>query len=227
MLSTVGNGSGLLAQPIGFRTSDVVSQSGPTSGIIAGRYTLSRSYRLVGLARTASTASVRASAGAAGLARLSPRLAGFLKGRLARNWLVGAVAVMVDTDVVPPEILLVEHSYRRRGTWGLPGGSLESIPGDPSAPRAELLRRRYRGHATPRGSGRARHRYRRDPAPARRCRALRGRGAGSVPARLLLPLPARGRLRVASCGVRRRPVPAALAGDRAGSAGAPRCRATV
>lgn len=66
-----------------------------------------------------------------------PRLAGFLKGRLARNWLVGAVAVMVDTDVVPPEILLVEHSYRRRGTWGLPGGSLESIPGDPSAPRAD------------------------------------------------------------------------------------------
>jgi 8-oxo-dGTP pyrophosphatase MutT (NUDIX family) len=64
-----------------------------------------------------------------------PRLAGFLKGQLARNWLVGAVAVLIDTDTVPPEVLLVEHSYRPRGAWGLPGGSLESIPGDPSAPR--------------------------------------------------------------------------------------------
>ena len=58
-----------------------------------------------------------------------PRLAGFLKGRFARSWVVGAVAVMVDADASPPEVLLVEHSYRRRGSWGLPGGSLESIPG--------------------------------------------------------------------------------------------------
>jgi 8-oxo-dGTP pyrophosphatase MutT (NUDIX family) len=66
-----------------------------------------------------------------------PRLAGYLKGRLARNWLVGAVAVMVDTETSPPEVLLVEHSYRPRGAWGLPGGSLESIPGDPRAPRSD------------------------------------------------------------------------------------------
>jgi 8-oxo-dGTP pyrophosphatase MutT (NUDIX family) len=66
-----------------------------------------------------------------------PRIAGFLKGRFARNWLVGAVAVMVDAEVSPPELLLVEHSYRARGAWGLPGGSLESIPGDPRAPRAD------------------------------------------------------------------------------------------
>ena len=58
-----------------------------------------------------------------------PRLAGFLKGRLARSWVVGAVAVIVDEDASPPEVLLVRHSYRRRGAWGLPGGSLESIPG--------------------------------------------------------------------------------------------------
>ena len=58
-----------------------------------------------------------------------PRLAGFLKGRLARSWVVGAVAVMVDGDTSPPEVLLVRHSYRRRGSWGLPGGSLESISG--------------------------------------------------------------------------------------------------
>ncbi len=64
-----------------------------------------------------------------------PRLAGFLKGRFARNWVVGAVAVMVDDEVSPPEVLLVEHSYRPRGAWGLPGGSLESIPGSPIAPR--------------------------------------------------------------------------------------------
>jgi 8-oxo-dGTP pyrophosphatase MutT (NUDIX family) len=64
-----------------------------------------------------------------------PRFAGFLKGKLARNWLVGAVAVMVDTDATPPEVVLVQHSYRPRGAWGLPGGSLESIPGDPTAPR--------------------------------------------------------------------------------------------
>lgn len=63
-----------------------------------------------------------------------PRLAGFLKGQLARNWLVGAVAVLVDDATQPPEILIVEHSYRRKGAWGLPGGALESIEGDPTAP---------------------------------------------------------------------------------------------
>jgi len=64
-----------------------------------------------------------------------PRLAGFLKGQLARRWLVGAVAVIVDDKTSPAEVLLVEHSYRPRGTWGLPGGSLESTPGDPTRPR--------------------------------------------------------------------------------------------
>lgn len=64
-----------------------------------------------------------------------PRLAGFLKGLLARKWLVGAVAVMIDESTGSPEVLLVEHSYRPRGAWGLPGGSLESTPGDPTKPR--------------------------------------------------------------------------------------------
>jgi 8-oxo-dGTP pyrophosphatase MutT (NUDIX family) len=63
-----------------------------------------------------------------------PRLAGFLKGLLARNWLVGAVAVLIDDTVRPPEVLIVEHSYRRKGAWGLPGGALESIDGDPNSP---------------------------------------------------------------------------------------------
>ena len=63
-----------------------------------------------------------------------PRLAGFLKGQFARSWVVGAVAVMVDEEVSPPELLLVEHSYRPRGAWGLPGGSLDSVPGDPARP---------------------------------------------------------------------------------------------
>lgn len=63
--------------------------------------------------------------------RFPPRLAGFLKGLLARHWVVGAVAVLIDDSRHPPEVLLVEHSYRRKGIWGLPGGSLESIPGDP------------------------------------------------------------------------------------------------
>ena len=66
-----------------------------------------------------------------------PRLAGFLKGLLARKWLVGAVAVMIDDETSPPEVLLVEHSYRPRGAWGLPGGSLESTPGDPTKPRGD------------------------------------------------------------------------------------------
>jgi 8-oxo-dGTP pyrophosphatase MutT (NUDIX family) len=66
-----------------------------------------------------------------------PRLAGFLKGLLARKWLVGAVAVMIDESASPPEVLLVEHSYRPRGAWGLPGGSLESTPGDPTRPRED------------------------------------------------------------------------------------------
>lgn len=64
--------------------------------------------------------------------RFPPRLAGFLKGQFARSWIVGAVAVMVDEQTSPPEVLLVEHSYRRKGAWGLPGGSLDSIPGDPT-----------------------------------------------------------------------------------------------
>lgn len=61
-----------------------------------------------------------------------PRLAGFLKGLLARNWMVGAVAVLVDETVQPPEILIVEHSYRRKGVWGLPGGAVEDIEGNPT-----------------------------------------------------------------------------------------------
>jgi len=67
--------------------------------------------------------------------RFPPRLAGFLKGLLARSWVVGAVAVMIDEGASPPEVLLVEHSYRPRGAWGLPGGALESVPGDPTQPR--------------------------------------------------------------------------------------------
>ncbi len=63
-----------------------------------------------------------------------PRLAGFLKGQMARNWLVGAVAVMIDDASQPAEVLIVEHSYRRKGAWGLPGGALDSIDGDPTAP---------------------------------------------------------------------------------------------
>jgi 8-oxo-dGTP pyrophosphatase MutT (NUDIX family) len=70
--------------------------------------------------------------------RFPPRLAGFLKGLLARKWLVGAVAVMIDEKTSPPAVLLVEHSYRRKGAWGLPGGSLESIPGDPAKPRDDV-----------------------------------------------------------------------------------------
>jgi 8-oxo-dGTP pyrophosphatase MutT (NUDIX family) len=42
---------------------------------------------------------------------------------------------MIDEGSEPPEVLLVEHSYRARGAWGLPGGSLESTPGDPTRPR--------------------------------------------------------------------------------------------
>ena len=68
-----------------------------------------------------------------------PRLAGFLKGLLARKWLVGAVAVMIDESTSPVEVLLVEHSYRAKGAWGLPGGSLESTPGDPTRPHKDIL----------------------------------------------------------------------------------------
>ncbi len=46
---------------------------------------------------------------------------------------------MVDENQTPPEVLLVEHSYRPRGAWGLPGGSLESAPGDPTQPSSEPL----------------------------------------------------------------------------------------
>jgi len=66
-----------------------------------------------------------------------PRIAGFLKGLLARNWLVGAVAVLIDGNVSPPEVLLVQHSYRSKGAWGLPGGALDSIDGDPTRPGSD------------------------------------------------------------------------------------------
>jgi 8-oxo-dGTP pyrophosphatase MutT (NUDIX family) len=71
--------------------------------------------------------------------RFPPRLAGFLKGVFARSWIVGAVAVMIDESATPPEVLLVEHSYRRRGAWGLPGGSLESVAGSPTRPSEQRL----------------------------------------------------------------------------------------
>jgi len=55
-----------------------------------------------------------------------PRLAGFLRKLLTTQWAVGAVAVILDEETDPPEVLLVQHSYRTKGAWGLPGGSLES-----------------------------------------------------------------------------------------------------
>lgn len=66
-----------------------------------------------------------------------PRLAGFLRGVLTTRWAVGAVALIVDEDVTPPEVLLVQHSYRTKGAWGLPGGSLESGLGSPLQPSTE------------------------------------------------------------------------------------------
>jgi len=47
---------------------------------------------------------------------------------------VGAVAVVLDSSVSPQEVLLVKHSYRPKGSWGLPGGALESIDGSPTKP---------------------------------------------------------------------------------------------
>ncbi len=63
-----------------------------------------------------------------------PRLAGFLRTVLTTRWAVGAVALLLDEEVTPPAVLLVEHSYRRKGAWGLPGGSLESGLGNPLQP---------------------------------------------------------------------------------------------
>ena len=66
-----------------------------------------------------------------------PRLAGFLRTLLTTRWAVGAVAVILDEEADPPEVLLVQHSYRTKGAWGLPGGSLESGLRNPLAPSAE------------------------------------------------------------------------------------------
>jgi 8-oxo-dGTP pyrophosphatase MutT (NUDIX family) len=63
-----------------------------------------------------------------------PRLAGFLKGFLTRSWVVGVVAVIVDKSAAETEVLIAEHTYRKKGNWGLLGGSLESIPGNPTKP---------------------------------------------------------------------------------------------
>ena len=60
-----------------------------------------------------------------------------LRKLLTTRWAVGAVAVILDEEVNPPEVLLVQHSYRMKGAWGLPGGSLESGLGSPWEPSTE------------------------------------------------------------------------------------------
>jgi len=65
---------------------------------------------------------------------LPPRIAGLLRGLLTKCWVVGAVAVIIDEAKNPPHILLVRHTYRTKGAWGLPGGSLESPEIDPLNP---------------------------------------------------------------------------------------------
>jgi len=69
-----------------------------------------------------------------------PRLAGFLRTLLTTRWAVGAVAVILDEEADPPEVLLVQHSYRTKGAWGLPGGSLESGLRNPLASSADESR---------------------------------------------------------------------------------------
>ena len=73
-----------------------------------------------------------------------PRLAGFLRTPLTTRWAVGAVAVILDEEVNPPEVLLVQHSYRTKGAWGLPGGSLESGLRNPREPSKEGSREESR-----------------------------------------------------------------------------------
>jgi hypothetical protein len=58
-----------------------------------------------------------------------PRLAGFLRKLLTTPWTVGAVAVIINEEVNPPEVLLVQHSYRTRGAWGLPVPYVPKEPG--------------------------------------------------------------------------------------------------
>ncbi len=48
--------------------------------------------------------------------------------------------MIIDEAVNPPEVLLVEHSYRTKGAWGLPGGSLESGLRNPLEPSKEESR---------------------------------------------------------------------------------------
>ena len=55
-----------------------------------------------------------------------PRLAGFLRKLLTTSWAVGAVALIIDEEVNPPEVLLVQHSYRT--------GPRLTRPSEPSAP---------------------------------------------------------------------------------------------
>lgn len=61
---------------------------------------------------------------------LPPRLAAFLRQHLNANWAVGAVAVMIDADVHPPDVVIVQQSYHAKHSWRLPGGLLEPRPGD-------------------------------------------------------------------------------------------------
>ncbi len=72
--------------------------------------------------------------------RFPPRMAGFLRTLLTTRWAVGAVAILLDEEANPPEVLLVQHSYRTTGAWGLPGGSLESGLPNPLTPSKEESR---------------------------------------------------------------------------------------
>ena len=72
--------------------------------------------------------------------RFPPRLAGFLRNLLTTKWTVGAVAMIIDEEVNPPEVLLLRHSYRVKGAWGLPGGSFESGLRSPREPSKDESR---------------------------------------------------------------------------------------
>ncbi len=67
-------------------------------------------------------------------------MAGFLRKLLTTRWTVGAVAIIIDEEADIPEVLLVQHSYRTKGAWGLPGGALESGLRNPLAPSKDESR---------------------------------------------------------------------------------------
>jgi signal transduction histidine kinase/8-oxo-dGTP pyrophosphatase MutT (NUDIX family) len=75
---------------------------------------------------------------------LPPPLKARARQIVSTNWLLGVNAVIYDEEVVPAEILLVRHTYRKSQAWGLPAGVVQlrghdKVANAEGGPQADVL----------------------------------------------------------------------------------------